>query len=96
VTSKERAKLRSLAANENALFQVGKGGISDELVKGIGEALDKRELVKISALKTCPYEPEELLALLAEKLGAQSVAVTGSKLVLYRRSQVKGAAHIQL
>ena len=46
MTSKERAKLRSLAANENALFQVGKGGISDELVKGIGEALDKRELVK--------------------------------------------------
>ena len=96
MTSKTRAKLRSLAAQTSALFQIGKGGINDELLKGLSQALDKRELIKISVLKTSPVTAKEALMLLAENLEAEPVAATGGTLVLYRLSRVDGVKHIEL
>ena len=33
LSSKQRAYLRGLANKENAIFQIGKGGINDEILK---------------------------------------------------------------
>ena len=56
MTSKRRAYLRSLANNIDAIFQVGKNGISDNFINQINDALEARELIKISVLETAPEE----------------------------------------
>ncbi len=96
MTSKTRAKLRSLASQTSSLFQIGKGGINDELSKGVSQALDKRELVKISVLKTSPVSAKEAMELLSESLKAEPIAATGNTLVLYRKSNADGVKHIEL
>ena len=96
MTSKTRAKLRSLAAQTNSLFQIGKGEIEDEFLKGVSQALDKRELVKVSVLKTSPVSAKEALGILSENLKAEPIAATGNTLVLYRRSNADGVKHIEL
>ena len=96
MTSKQRAKLRSIATHETALFQIGKGGLSDELLDGLSQALDKRELIKVSVLKTAPSSAKELLRDCAEALKAEAVAATGNTFVLYRFSKADGVKHIEL
>jgi RNA-binding protein YhbY len=53
MTSKERAYLRKLASNMNAIYQVGKSIVTPELIDGISEALEARELIKVNVLKNC-------------------------------------------
>ena len=89
LTSKQRAKLRTLANPLETILQVGKGGIGEQLVKQVDDALTARELVKLHALETAPMAPGELAALLAEATGAQVVQVIGRKLVLYRKNLKK-------
>lgn len=96
MTSKTRAALKALAVKEDAIYQIGKSQITDNLIEGLSQALDKRELIKVSVLKGCDLPCEELLRMLAEKLNAQPVAAVGNKLILYRVSSVKGARHIEL
>ncbi len=84
MTSKQRAYLRSLAMTENAIFQVGKGGINDNQIKQISEALEARELVKISVLETAPEFASELGNVLAERTDSELVQIIGSKITLYR------------
>lgn len=94
LTSKQRAYLRSLASNLDPIFQVGKASISPEMAVGIDEALEKRELIKISVLKNCFDEPKEIAQTLAERTNSQVVQVIGKKIVLYRPA--KKDAKIQL
>ena len=54
MTSKQRAYLRSLANTIDAIFQIGKGGISDNLISQLSDALEARELIKVSVLETAP------------------------------------------
>lgn len=89
LTSKQRAYLRSLSHAQSAIFQVGKGGIGEELCVGIDSALEARELIKVHVLENSPYTAREAADLLAERTGASVVAVIGSKLVLYRESVEK-------
>ena len=95
MTSKQRANLRSIAANIEPSFQIGKGDIGDNQAVGIGEALEARELVKISVLRSSNLDAKEAAAEVAEKLNAEVVAVTGNKIVLYRFSNKDGARHIE-
>ena len=85
MTSKERAKLRGLASVEPCILQVGKGGVNDNLVNSVEEALTARELIKLSVLENSEYTPREAAEELAEKTGAQVVTTIGSKFVLYRK-----------
>ncbi len=94
ITSKQRAYLKSLASNLTPIFQVGKASISPEMAAGIDEALEKRELIKISVLKNCFDEPKEIAQTLAERTHSQVVQVIGKKIVLYRPA--KKDAKIQL
>ena len=86
ITSKQRAYLRSLAVNEPTIMQIGKGGITENLIKTVSDALEARELVKLAALENCEYTAREVADTLSEELGAEVVAVLGRKLVLYRES----------
>ena len=94
--SKKRAKLKSLATKENAIFQIGKGAINENQVQAMSDALDKRELMKISVLQACDFDASELAKVLELKLKAEVVCVIGNKIVLYRYSKKKGVNHIDL
>lgn len=86
ITSKQRAYLRSLATSEPAIMQVGKGGIGDNLIKTVSDALEARELIKLSVLENSEYTPKETADTLAEAVGADVVGVIGRKVILYRES----------
>ena len=86
LTSKQRAYLRGLANSESAILQVGKGGIGENLEKTVSDALEARELIKISILETCMETPKEAAQAIAEAVGADVVGVVGRKVILYRES----------
>lgn len=89
LTSKQRAKLKSIAATTETILQVGKGGVGEQLVKQVDDALTARELVKLRVLETAPEEPGELAQALAEATSSQVVQVIGRRLVLYRKNPKK-------
>ena len=89
ITSKQRAYLRGLANDLPAIMQIGKGGLSENLIKTFSDALEARELIKLNALDNSGATPREVADALAEALNADVVAVTGKKIVLYRRSEKK-------
>ena len=94
-TSKQRAHLRSLASTIKPVMQVGKDGIGENLVNSLSEALEARELIKVTLLPASGEEGGNLAENLAELLGAEVVAVIGRKAVLYRRSSRKDFQHIE-
>ena len=89
ITSKQRAYLRSLANSIPAIMQIGKGGLNENLLKTVSDALEARELIKLTVLENSGEEPKELIRAMAEALNAEPVAVTGRKIVLYRASEKK-------
>lgn len=94
-TSKERSNLRAMAQTISPVTQIGKGGISENLIKSLSEALEARELIKVSVLNNNDDDPKSIAIELEQLLGAQIVAVTGKKIVLYRRSSKKDIQHIK-
>ena len=84
LNSRQRAQLRGLANNLDAIFQVGKGGLNEQLYKQVSEALEARELIKMNVLKNCADEPKVLAEIFAERTNSQVVQVIGRKIVLYR------------
>ena len=86
LTSKQRAYLRGLANKENAIMQIGKGGIGENMAKTVSDALEARELIKMSVLENCEYSPKEAANELAALTGADVVGVVGRKIILYRES----------
>lgn len=87
LTSKQRARLRAMANSLDTIFQVGKGGIEASLVKGVSDALEARELIKLRVLDNAAYSAREAADALAEATDADVVAVIGSRFVLYRPSE---------
>jgi RNA-binding protein len=89
LTSKQRAYLRSLASNEPTIMQIGKGGIGENLVKTVSDALEARELIKLSVLENSGEEARTVAEELAAAVGAEVVGVVGKKVILYRESEKK-------
>ena len=89
LNSKQRAALRSMAAQIQPIMQIGKGGISENLEKTVSDALEARELIKLSVLENCDYSTREVAQELADAIGAEVVAVIGRKIILYRESENK-------
>ncbi|MDD2213108.1 MAG: YhbY family RNA-binding protein [Oscillospiraceae bacterium] len=87
MTSKERARLRSLAVNLQPVFQIGKEGYNAHLVQHVDEYLEAHELIKLSVLDSAPETAAQLAASLAGDTRAEVVAKIGRKLILYRRSE---------
>lgn len=96
MTSKQRSKLKSLAANISPIGQVGKEGIGENMLASFSDCLESRELIKINILENVDGNPQDLGRELAAKLNAECVIVIGRKAVLYRKSQKKGVKHIEL
>ena len=59
LSSKQRAFLRSLSNSLDPVFQVGKGGISENLAKTVSDALEARELIKLRVLDNSGYTARE-------------------------------------
>ena len=95
MTSKQRSNLKSIAANLSPVGQVGKGGISETMVRSLSDALEARELIKVNVLTNAEEDAKTLGAQLGEALSAEVVAVIGRKVILYRRSSRNGFAHIE-
>lgn len=87
LTSKQRASLRAMASTCDTIMQIGKGGVNDNLVKTVSDALEARELIKLRVLENSGYTPREAAEELAEATGADVVTVIGTKFVLYRESE---------
>lgn len=84
MTSKQRAYLRALSNNLDAIFQVGKNGLNENLIKQINDALEARELIKLSVLETAPEDNYNIANDLSIKTNSILVQVIGNKIVLYR------------
>ena len=89
ITSKERARLRSLANQIDATVQIGKNGITEEVLAQMKETIEARELIKVKVLETALLLTKEAAVQVADGLGAEIVQVIGSKFVLYKKNPDK-------
>ncbi|MBL4951325.1 ribosome assembly RNA-binding protein YhbY [Neobacillus sp. OS1-32] len=86
LTGKQKRFLRSKAHHLDPIFQVGKGGVNENMVKQIAEALEARELIKVSVLQNCEEDKTIVADELAEGSGAEIVQIIGNTIVLYKES----------
>jgi len=86
LSSKQRAYLRGMAQNIDTIFQVGKGGVTENMCEQIGNALEAREIIKLRVLDNSEYTAKEAANEIAENVGADVVQVIGTRFVLYRES----------
>ena len=89
INSRQRAQLRGMVNDMPSITQVGKQGVTPELVESIDEALEARELIKISVLQNCAEDPKAVAEMLSGRTRSDVVQVIGSKIALYRRSKDK-------
>lgn len=84
MTSKQRSYLKGLAMTQDSIFQIGKSSLTPEITSAIAEALEARELIKITVLKNCVDDGNSIAAVLAERTHSEVVQVIGKKIVLYK------------
>ena len=96
ITSKQRSKLRSLASTMQPIAQIGKGGVTDNLLKTLSDALEARELIKVNVLQNEDEDVKNLAENVADLLGAIPVAVIGRKAIFYRRSSRENFTHLEV
>ncbi|KZZ86004.1 MULTISPECIES: ribosome assembly RNA-binding protein YhbY [Bacillaceae] len=87
LTGKQKRFLRAEAHHLNPIFQVGKGGVNDNMIKQIEEALEGRELLKVSILQNCDEDKDEVADRLSRGARAELVQVIGNTIVLYKESR---------
>jgi RNA-binding protein len=86
LTGKQKRFLRSKAHHIQPIFQVGKGGVNENMVKQVEEALEARELIKVSVLQNCEDDKQTVADELSSGIKAELVQVIGSTIVLYKES----------
>lgn len=96
ITSKQRAYLRKIGHTLEPIFQIGKDGVTDELIRGIDGALTKREILKINILETAFLDTRVTCDHVAELLGAEPVQAIGNKFIIYRKSDEEKYRKIEL
>ena len=87
LTSKQRAYLRSLAATADTIVIIGKGGITENVITQVRDALKARELVKGKVLENSLLSAREACEALALECRAEQIQSIGSKFVLYKRNE---------
>jgi RNA-binding protein len=85
MNSRQRAYLGGLANNIDPIFQIGKASLTPEIIEALDSALEKRELIKVSVLKNCADDPNEIADMIAERTHASVVKVIGKKMIFYRK-----------
>lgn len=86
LTGKQKRFLRAKAHHMDPIFQVGKGGVNENMIKQIGDALEARELFKVSVLQNCEEDKSVVAAQLAKGAKAEIVQIIGNTIVLYKES----------
>ncbi|MEB1808147.1 MAG: ribosome assembly RNA-binding protein YhbY [Bacillaceae bacterium] len=87
LTGKQKRFLRSKAHHLTPIFQVGKGGVNENMIKQINDALEARELLKVSILQNCEDDKDEVANDLTKGARAELVQVIGNTIVLYKESR---------
>ncbi|MDL5022058.1 ribosome assembly RNA-binding protein YhbY [Bacillus velezensis] len=87
LTGKQKRFLRSKAHHLTPIFQVGKGGVNENMVKQIAEALEARELIKVSVLQNCEDDKNDVAETLVKGSRSQLVQTIGNTIVLYKESK---------
>lgn len=87
LTGKQKRYLRSMAHNLDPIFQVGKGGVNENMIKQINEALEARELIKVSVLKNSLEGADEAADAIVSGTSAELVQIIGHTIVLYKESK---------
>lgn len=89
ITTKQRAYLRGQANSMDTILQIGKGGIAEQLIKQVDDALSAREMIKLKVLENSFLSAREAATQLAEATRCDIVQVIGSRLVLFRQNKDK-------
>ncbi len=89
ITSKQRAYLRGLGQKLDTIFQIGKGGITEEICTQVANALEARELIKLRVLDNSGYTAREAAEVIAEAIECDVVSCVGTRFVLYKESTKK-------
>ncbi|MDQ0244526.1 RNA-binding protein [Bacillus fengqiuensis] len=87
LTGKQKRFLRSKAHHLTPIFQVGKGGVNENMVKQIADVLEARELIKVSVLQNCEEDRYTVAEELSTGAKAELVQVIGNTIVLYKESR---------
>ncbi|MEE0106973.1 MAG: ribosome assembly RNA-binding protein YhbY [Lachnospiraceae bacterium] len=87
MNNKQRAYLSGLASKLTPIMQIGKSSLTPEIIRAADEALEARELIKISVLKNCFDDPRAIAEMMAERTHSEVVRVIGKKIVLYRAAK---------
>lgn len=96
MTSKQRSYLKGLAMTMDPIFQIGKSSVTPEVTSAIAEALEARELIKITVLKNCLDDGCSIAEVLAERTHSEVVQVIGKKIVLYKPAKDESKRKIVL
>ncbi len=89
LNGKQRSYLRGLANTISPVIQLGKDGITDNVIKQVNEVLEARELIKLTILRNSTLDPREACDSLCESTGSEPVQVIGNRFVMYRKSKDK-------
>ena len=93
---KQKRQLRALAHHLSPIFQVGESGVNSDMIQGIRDALEKRELLKVSILQNCEEDKDEVAQILSERTSSELVQVIGHTIVLYKQSSKEKYRKIEL
>ena len=96
MTSKQRSYLKGISMTTEPIFQIGKSSVTPELTAAIAEALEARELIKITVLKNCLDDGKSIAQVLAERTRSEVVQVIGKKIVLYKPAKDESRRKIVL
>ncbi len=86
LSNKQKAFLRALGNSERSIFQVGKDGVSDNLIGGLSDGLKAHELVKFNLLKSCPTSANEVAVIVASKTQSEIVQIIGRTIILFKKN----------
>lgn len=86
LTGKQKRFLRAKVHHEKPLFQVGKSGVTDNMLVQITEVLEKRELIKVKLLQNCSEDKQTVAETIANETDAYLVQIIGNNLVFYKES----------
>jgi len=87
MTTKQRAALRSMCNTMEPVLHIGKDGINDNLIKQCWDALEARELIKVTVQKNAPFTAREACTELCECVHAEPVQCIGNRFSIYRQAR---------
>ncbi|HGC9568002.1 TPA: ribosome assembly RNA-binding protein YhbY [Streptococcus agalactiae] len=89
LTSKQRAFLKSEAHSMKPIIQIGKNGLNDQIKTSVRNALDARELIKVTLLQNTDEDIHDVAEVLEDEIGCYTVLKIGRILILYKESARK-------